>query len=63
LLLYWSPETAPSGSDVVENANLLGPFDANRLYRLPPDAKRGSLLLYSLAHRQLIDSAALDLRP
>ncbi|MCI0352765.1 MAG: hypothetical protein L0Z53_25365 [Acidobacteriales bacterium] len=63
LLLYWSTEPAPPASDVLKNATLLGAFEGNRLYRLPPDAKRGSLLLYSLAHQQLVDSAALDTRP
>jgi len=63
LLLYWSTEPAPPTSDVLKNATLFGAFEANHLYQLPPDTKRGSLLLYSLAHQRLVDSAALETRP
>jgi hypothetical protein len=62
LLLYWSTETVPPSSGLGENATLLGGFEANRVYQLPLGSKRGNLLLYSLAHRQLVDSAVLDTR-
>ena len=60
LLLYWSPETAPPAN--IATAKLLGTFDPNRHYQLP-QGKHGSLLLYSAAHAQVIDSATLDSQP
>lgn len=63
LLLYWSADTVPPTSGFGENATLLGAFEVNRLYKLPAGSKGGSLLLYSLAHRQLVDSAQLDPHP
>ena len=56
LLLYWSA----SGDDVA-HATLLGAFEPGRRYRLP--ASGGRLLLYSLAHRELVDAAALEAMP
>lgn len=63
LLLYWSSEPAPTADGIESNATLLGSFEPGRRYLLPREAKRGRLLLYSLAHRKLVDSAVLQVEP
>lgn len=63
LLLYWSAGAAPPADAIQSNATLLGSFEPGRRYRIPREAKRGSLLLYSGAHRKLVDSAVLEFEP
>lgn len=62
LLLYWSP-ASPSGDTIARRAKLLGAFEAERRYSLPEDWRRGNLILYSVARKQVIDAAPLDQRP
>ena len=63
VLLYWS-ESEPQGRSLPSTALLLGPFAAGKALALPADVRRAShLLLYSLAHREVIDSATVEALP
>ncbi len=62
LLLYWSGDLRPAAD--VSQWTLLGTFAAGRVFALPLDAKRGGhLALYSLAHREFVDSALVEKLP
>jgi hypothetical protein len=62
LLLYWSGDLRPAAD--VSQWKLLGTFAAGRVFSLPLDAKRGGhLALYSLAHREFVDSALVEKLP
>ena len=56
LLLYWSE--ADANSPDLNAARLLGTFVAGKSYKLPA-ANGGTLVLYSLAHREIVDSARI----
>jgi hypothetical protein len=58
LLLYWSQ--ADANSPDLNAARLLGSFVAGRSYSLPAGTDGGTLVLYSLAHREIIDSARIE---
>ena len=59
LLVYWSPEL--SGSDSLPTgAVLLGAFESSKPLQLRDNHARGFLVLYSLAHRRIIDAAPLE---
>jgi hypothetical protein len=62
LLVYWC-EKASQGS-LPDGAQLLGPFRASSYYRLPPGAEdKGSIILYSLAHGQILALIPLENQP
>jgi len=56
LLLYWSE--ADANSPDLNAARLLGTFVAGKSYRLPA-SDGGTLVLYSLAHGEIVDSARI----
>jgi hypothetical protein len=59
-LLYWSA-SLPDGDRLPPGALLMGEFHSGRLYPFPPVAAPGThLILYSLAHRKVIDTATLE---
>jgi hypothetical protein len=57
LLLYWSE--ADANSQDLNAARLLGSFVAGKSYKLPA-TDGGTLVLYSLAHREIVDSARIE---
>lgn len=63
LLLYWSQQPSPDGKDLPSPASLLGAYSGSRAqaFALPALARQsgGTLLLYSLAHRQVFSSLHL----
>ena len=62
LLLYWTGGGRPSGG--ISQWKLLGKFTAGRAFELPLDARHGGhLALYSLAHREFVDSALVEKLP
>jgi hypothetical protein len=62
LLLYWSGDLRPAAD--ISGWKLLGTFAAGRIFSLPLGAKRGGhLALYSLAHREFVDSALVEKLP
>ena len=58
LLLYWSQFDVNSAG--LNDARLLGPFIAGKSYSLPAGTNGGALVLYSLAHREMVDSARIE---
>lgn len=61
VLVYWSPEDSGSGAGLAE-AILLGALgDRTRSYFLPPEGATvdGRLVLYSLAHQEVVASGPL----
>ena len=58
LLLYWSQSEANSSD--LNAARLLGSFVAGKSYSLPAGTDGGTLVLYSLAHREIVDSARIE---
>jgi hypothetical protein len=63
LLLYWAGNQ-PSGDSLPAGAKLLGAFDVGRTFALPGAAAQGGhLVLYSLAHRSVADTAAVEKLP
>ncbi|MFT7678013.1 MAG: hypothetical protein ACI8QC_001999 [Planctomycetota bacterium] len=61
VLLYWSPVSAESDA-LDKRAHLLGSFfgTGTMRYRLPAEASGGSLVLYSLAHAEVVQRASLE---
>lgn len=58
-LVYWSREL--SGSDrLPTNAVLLGAFEYGKPLRLRETDTKGFLILYSLAHQSIVDTASLE---
>ena len=57
VLVYWSDSKKMTN---ISDAHLLGRFDSENVYQLPTGARGGSLVLYSLGHREMIDFAILD---
>jgi hypothetical protein len=63
LLLYWSADPAP-GDTLPANARLVGPLIAGKSMVLPPGADRsGFLVLFSLPHQSVFDTAKLEKLP
>ena len=62
LLLYWVTN-AGAVPDDLSNAALLGPFHAREAYSIPPKQVAGYLILYSLAHRTIVDRAQVKVLP
>ena len=62
LLLYWTAQAGTDAADLT-GARLLGPFRPATSYSLPTGTERGSLVLYSLAHREIVDSARIEVLP
>jgi hypothetical protein len=61
LLLYWTDTHAPATA--FSQAQLLGPFVPGRHYRIPAGERRGGVVLYSLAHHEVIDRANIEVLP
>lgn len=63
LLLYWAT-SQPSGDSLPAGAKLLGAFAAGKTFMLPRDLAQGDhLVLYSLAHQSVFDTAAAEKLP
>ena len=63
LLLYWAT-SQPSGVSLPAEARLLGAFVAGKTFTLPRGAAPGGhLVLYSLAHQSVVDTAAVEKLP
>jgi hypothetical protein len=58
LLLYWSQDGTNSRD--LNATRMLESFHAGKSYSLPTGTDRGTLVLYSLAHREIIDSASVE---
>ena len=61
LLLYWSVSSAVT-ADILQ-AQSLGPLVPGKHYSLPPGERRGELVLYSLAHGEVVDRARIEALP
>lgn len=59
LLLYWTSPAASDSRDLTA-AHLLGPFSPGKSYSLPSGTQQVSLVLYSLAHGEIVDSARIE---
>jgi hypothetical protein len=59
LLLYWTSQVATDSRDLTD-AHLLGPFVPGKSYSVPTGTQQVSLVLYSLAHREIIDTARIE---
>jgi hypothetical protein len=60
LLLYWTDSTV-QGNALPASAELLGVFGTGKALALPQQTGLGnSLVLYSLAHQAVVDSATLE---
>jgi hypothetical protein len=63
LLLYWTA-TAPQGSALPEDAQLVGAYIAGKAFLLPLSDKRsGYLVLFSLAHQTVFDTGTVEKLP
>jgi hypothetical protein len=63
LLLYWTSK-APQGNVLPDGARILGPYRMNEAFRIPLNSERtGYLVLFSLAHRSVVDSARVETLP
>ena len=63
LLLYWSVEQ-PAGDSLPARARLVGPFIAGKAFVLPLDVDRsGYLVLFSLPHQTVVDTAKVERLP
>jgi hypothetical protein len=63
VLVYWSGLSA-ADSNLPSGARLLGTFEPARAIVLPRDLQPGgNLILYSLAHQSVVDSAPLESLP
>jgi hypothetical protein len=63
LLLYLAT-SQPSGNSLPAGAKLLGAFATDKTFTFPRDLARGGhLVLYSLAHQSVIDTAAVEKLP
>ena len=63
LLLYWDTN-APQGNVLSGEAQLLGAFSTGKVFRLPLYEKRaGHLVLFSLAHQTVFDTAVVEKLP
>ena len=63
LLLYWSMDP-PSGDSLPAGARLVGPFITGRPFALPPSLSgSGYLVLFSLPHQTVFDTAKVERVP
>jgi len=63
LLLYWSMDP-PSGDSLPAGARLVGPFITGKLFALPPSLSgSGYLVLFSLAHQTVFETAKVESLP
>ena len=63
LLLYWSTN-APQGNSLPSESLLLAPYTADEAFALPLGKEReGNLILFSLAHQTVFDSARVETLP
>ena len=63
LLLYWSVEQ-PTRDSLPAAAQFLGPFAAGKTFGLPLSVNRtGYLVLFSLPHQSLVDTAKVEKLP
>jgi hypothetical protein len=63
LLLYWAA-TEPQGNSLPPQAQLVGVFAAGKTLKLPSNSARaGRLVMYSLAHQAVVDTAAVEKLP
>ena len=63
LLVYWSANE-PKGNALPGDAQLVGAFTNSNALLLPLDEKRsGHLVLFSLAHQNVFDTAAVERLP
>jgi len=63
LLLYWSTET-PQGNSLPSESLLVAPYAADEGFALPLEKGRaGNLILFSLAHQTVFDSARVEKLP
>jgi hypothetical protein len=63
LLLYWSTNT-PQGNSLPSDSMLVAPYKADEALALPLDRERaGNLILFSLAHQTVVDSAKVERLP
>lgn len=59
LLLYWTSQTDANSPDLT-GAHLLGSFRPAKSYLMPSGIQQLSMVLYSLAHREIVDSARIE---
>jgi len=59
LLLYWSMDP-PSGDSLPAGARLVGPFIAGKPLPLPLRLRGGYLVLFSLPHQTVFDTAKVE---
>jgi len=63
LLLYWSTNT-PQGNSLPSESILVAPYSADEAFALPLEKERaGNLILFSLAHQTVFDSARVETLP
>lgn len=62
LLLYWTEGTEPMSVDM-SRAQLLGPFASVSSFAIRTGQQKVFLVLYSLAHRAIVDSAHIERLP
>jgi len=63
LLLYWSSNT-PQGNSLPSESLLVAPYSADEGFALPLEKGRsGNLILFSLAHQTVFDSARVEKLP
>jgi len=63
LLLYWSTNT-PQGNSLPSESFLVAPYAAEEAFVLPLEKGRaGNLILFSLAHQTVFDSARVEKLP
>jgi hypothetical protein len=63
LLLYWSTKT-PLGNSLPSESLLVAPYAADEAFALPLEKERaGNLILLSLAHQTVFDSARVEKLP
>jgi len=63
LLLYWSTST-PQGNSLPSESLLVAPYAADEAFPLPPENERaGNLILFSLGHQAVFDSARVEKLP
>ena len=63
LLLYWSTNT-PQGKSLPSESLLVAPYSADEAFALPLEKERaGNLILFSLAHQTVFDSARVEKLP
>lgn len=59
LLLYWTSSVASDSRDLTA-AHLLGQFSPGKSYSLAAGTQHVSLVLYSLAHGEILDTARVE---